>query len=201
MRTTIALVFAALSVVSGVACGGTTADVSGNGDAGGGDGGTKPVGCTDGACLDGELDWGANGGLVSAVDSSKLSSCTAYVHSRTDSSSGSTLSCTSTLETQCGDTNVTAADVATALQDPDVTTALAGSIKIYGGDTRPCDGSVLEITYQGKTIDVGSDSCENCGGTDGCTPVPKGLRALATTLQNLDTQQLQTPNCKSAFGL
>ncbi|MEO8800714.1 MAG: hypothetical protein ABI551_22680, partial [Polyangiaceae bacterium] len=160
-----------------------------------------PTTCTDGACLSGEVNWGPNGGLVSAVDSSSVSSCTAYVHSRSESGSGSQLSCTGTLETACSASTIGAAELAAALSNSDVATAFANSAttKVYGGDSRPCDGSVLQVTYGGKTIDIGSDVCQNCGGPTDCTAVPKGLRALATALQNLDTQELATPSCKSVF--
>jgi hypothetical protein len=84
-----------------------------------------------------------------------------------------------------------------------VQAAFAGSTQIYGSDPRGCDGSVLEITYQGKTIDVGGD-CSNgnsCGGASAstCVPVPAGLKSLATVLQQLDAQELKRNDCASVF--
>lgn len=189
-----------------VACGGTTANTGTNVTDGGttsSDGGTV-VSC-DPSCFGGDLSWGYNGGLVAYVDSSRINGCTNYVHSRSDSSGtgGGDLSCTATLDT-CGST-IGAGNVAAALSASDVAAAFAAydpskGPKVYGSDSRPCDGALYEVTYQGKTIDIGGKCGEGCGGSqDACVEVTNGMRSLQSTLQQLDQQELKTPSCKSVF--
>jgi hypothetical protein len=184
-----------------IACGGATLDPTGASASDGGtqqDSGTPVNPCVD-ACISSDLSWSPNGGLTNSTPSSTLS-CSAY---RFDQSSDSgDLSCTDTLANSCSAPGITTGNVAQAFFNADVTAAFAGSTKIYGSDPRGCDGQVLDITYQGKTISVGGDcsSAGNCGGpSNNCVAVPTGLDALATLLGQLDEQELKTPNCASVF--
>src|SRR5690348_9502692 len=109
-----------------IACGGTTLP------AGGGvtDGGTssKDSGTTSNtckaACLSDEVDWAPNGGLVSVMESSRVSSCTTYAHEETSSESGD-LTCTDTLSDACSSSTVGAGDLYGAMQASDVVDAFA----------------------------------------------------------------------------
>ena len=193
---------AVISAVFLVACGGETLAPTGSGAADGGtdvDSGTPANTCIS-ACIDGELAWGPNGGLDAFQPSSSLSSCSSYVYD--ESSESGDLSCTDTLSTSCSASGITAGDVAGAFYNPDVTAALAGSTKLYGSDPRGCDGEVLQITYQGNTIDVGGDCshANDCGTPNSfCVAVPAGLDALANVLTALDQQEIKTKNCASVF--
>lgn len=202
--------FAGFLAVFAFACGGTTAPTGATVTDGGtqGDGGTtQPTTACTGNCFPGGLSWGANGGLVAYSDSSRVESCTSYVHSRSDSSGsgGGDLSCTATLETACTQGLITTGDLDGALQAADVEAAFASyepskGPSVFGSDSRPCDGSLLEVAYRGKIVDIGGKCGEGCGGTqDTCVEVPSGLRALADLLNALDQQELKTPSCKSVF--
>jgi hypothetical protein len=192
---------AVISAVFLVACGGETL-APGSGAADGGtpiDSGT-PVNTCISACIDGELAWAPNGGLDAYNPSSSLSGCSAYDYD--ESSESGDLSCTDTLSTNCNASGITAGDVAGAFYNPDVTAAFAGSTKLYGSDPRGCDGEVLQITYQGKTIAVGGDCshANDCGAPNtSCVAVPAGLGALADLLESLDEQEIKTKNCASVF--
>ena len=169
--------------------GGTTAD-----------GGTTPTQCLD-ACIAGELSWGPNGGDTTLQASSHVSACSAYVHQETSESGD--LSCTGALSTSCAENGIRSGDLAGAVANADVKSAFAGTTTVFGSDPRGCDGSVTEVTYGGKTIEVGGDSCASrsaCGpASTPCVPVPSGLRSLVTLLANLDAQELATPSCQSVF--
>jgi hypothetical protein len=79
----------------------------------------------------------------------------------------------------------------------DVYTALAGSTKLYGSDSRPCDGSVMVLTIGSKTLEVGGDcgSGPGCGQTGPCVPVPPGLKELVDVLNQLDQEETLDPAC------
>jgi hypothetical protein len=131
--------------------------------------------CSD--CFSGTLAWGSTGGRAPFHYISSLRSCRDYGRSRTVGNEGLAQLCTTTLD-PCGSSTVDIGDVQAALADPDVIAALAGSTKTYGSDSRPCDGSVSDITVNGKTIEVGGE----CTGVSGrcasapCVAVPAGLR-------------------------
>jgi hypothetical protein len=184
-----------------IGCGGATLGSSGTGDADGGtyaDGGTVANECGD-ACPSSELSWSPNGGLSDINPSSTLD-CKDYRYD--ESSDSGDLSCTATLPTDCPASDVSVQEVSSAFFNADVTAAFAGSTKLYGSDPRGCDGSVLDITFQGTTIEVGGD-CSTTGGCGGapnaCVPIPAGLSAFATLLRSLDEQELKTPSCASVF--
>ena len=128
-----------------------------------------------------------------------MSSCTTYLHEETSDSSGD-LSCTDNLSDACAIT-LGAGDIYAAMQSSDVASAFASSdgSTVIGADSRPCDGAVLRVTYQGKSILIGSDCADACIRGNACADVPAGVRALATTLEKLDEQELQTPSCKGVF--
>ena len=193
--------FVGFLAIFAIACGGTTlptgADVTDGGTTSG-DGGTTSNTCK-AACLGDEIDWAPNGGLTTVTQSSRVSSCTTYAHEESSSESGD-LTCTDQLSDACG-ASLGAGDIYGAMQSSDVVAAFAradGST-VLGADGRPCDGAVLQVTYQGKSILIGSDCGNGCIQGAACTPVPAGVRALADTLQKIDEQELQTPSCKSVF--
>ncbi len=192
-----------LGILAGfaIACGGTTLPTGAAVTDGGttSEGGTTSPATCKASCLGGELDWEPNGGLTSATTSSRVSSCTTYVYEESSDQSGD-LSCTDELSDACGAT-LGAGDIYAAMQSSDVTNAFAHADgnTVLGADGRPCDGAVLQVTYQGKSILIGSDCGSGCIQGASCTPVPAGVRALATTLQKIDEQELQTPACKGVF--
>lgn len=149
------------------------------------------VPCTD--CVTGTLSWGDNGGLVLSRDESALAACRDFQRKRSSAADGGSFSCTTQLGA-CGAVPVAIGDVESALAHPDVVAALAASTTpVYGVDSRPVDGTVFEITRDGKSIDVGGD----CGGASApaCIPIPPGVAALAAVLRSLDTQELAKPAC------
>lgn len=159
-----------------------------------GDAASQPdvnVPCTD--CVTGSLSWGDTGGLVIYFDTSSLASCRTYTRIRHLNSDGGTLSCTTEVGA-CAAAPVAIGDVEHALAHPDVVAAFAKpTTPVYGNDSRPVDGSILEITKDGKSIDVGGD----CGTSSApaCVPIPPGISALASVLRALDTQELAKPAC------
>lgn len=210
--------FVATSLVCGLfawgtACGGTSStttdppdsgtpgtDASALGDAGSvkdaADGSTlvdANVPCTD--CVTGTLSWGENGGLVAFRDESSLSTCRDFQRKRTTSSDGGTFSCTTQLGA-CDAAPVAVGDVERALVHPDVVAAFAAATTpVFGEDSRPFDGTVFEVTRNGKSIDVGGD----CGASSApaCVPIPSGVAALAAVLKALDAQELGKPACNA----
>ena len=153
------------------------------------------VACTD--CIDASLTWGNTGGLTAYDDTSALAPCKTYTHTRDhhDVDAG-TQSCTTEVAA-CGATDVVGlTQIEGALAHPDAVAAFAAAPVLYGRDTRPVDGSVFQITYGGRTVTVGLD----CGSTSPCTPIPAGVKALETVLQNLDVQELSKDSCVAVFG-
>ncbi len=200
MTVTIAK-YAAFSALFLIGCGGETVLSTGSSATDGGthqDSGTPVSPCIN-TCIDGELSWGQNGGFTDSSAVSNLSSCSAYSHQESSSSSGD-LSCTDAMSQDCNASGITAGDVAGAFESADVQAAFAGSTQVYGSDPRGCDGELLQITYQGKSIDVGGDCSSGiCGPSSKCVDVPSGLGALADLLIDLDKQELQTKDCASVF--
>jgi hypothetical protein len=198
--------YAAFSASFLIACGGETLPSTGSSAAdngtpidGGSDSGTGASPCVD-ACVSTELSWDLNGGLADSSEVSTLS-CKSYTHQE-DNESGD-LSCTDTLSGACGSPGITVGQVANAFFADDVQTAFKGSTPLYGSDPRGCDGAVLDITYQSKTIEVGGDCSDSksCVGAPPpvCVPIPAGVKALADLLRQLDQQELETKNCASVF--
>jgi hypothetical protein len=149
------------------------------------------------------LSWGYTGGEVAFVETSTLGSCVSYTYSRTPvgSSTPQTLTCSTDIS-NC--TSISIRDVDGALANADVVAALASKTLLYGSDSRPCDGAVLDIRVDGAEVEVGGecgpgDAGAGCGLPGACTPVPPGLRALATLLTQLDKQELAVPPCSTTF--
>lgn len=84
-------------------------------------------------------------------------------------------------------------ELASALQHADVLAAQAEAPTFYGSDPRPSGGAVLQITLGDALIEVGGDCAEH----PSCTPVPEGVAALVTTLQQLEEQELAEGECVS----
>jgi hypothetical protein len=196
------LKYAAFSAPFLIACGGETLPSTGSSAADSGtplDSGTTNNPCVD-ACVTTELSWDLNGGLADFANVSNLT-CTSYTHQEGNESGN--LSCTATVSSGCGGSGISVGQVANVFFGDDVQAAFNGSTELYGSDPRGCDGAVLDITYQGKTIEVGGD-CSNgntCGGVppNACVPIPAGVQALADLLRQLDQQELETKNCASVF--
>lgn len=184
-----------------IACGGETLPSTGSAATDSGtpeDSGTVGNPCVD-ACVSTELSWDLSGGLTDSSEVSTLS-CKDYTHQEGNESGD--LSCTDTLSGACGSPGITVGQVANAFFAADVQAAFSGSTKLYGSDPRGCDGAVLDITYQSKTIEVGGSCADgnNCGpsGTP-CVDIPAGVKSLAALLRQLDQQELETKNCASVF--
>ena len=151
------------------------------------------VACTD--CVTGTLTWGDNGGFVAFRDESALATCRDFQRKRTAASDGGSFSCATQLGA-CDAGPVAVGEVERALAHPDVVAAFAAATTpVFGVDSRPVDGTVFEITRNGKSIDVGSD----CGASSApaCVPIPPGVAALAAVLKSLDAQELAKPACKA----
>jgi hypothetical protein len=151
------------------------------------------VPCAD--CVTGTLSWGDNGGLVVFRDETSLATCRDFQRKRTSAADGGSFSCTTQIGA-CEAAPVAVGDVERALAHPDVVAAFAAATTpVYGVDSRPVDGTVFEITRNGKSIDVGGD----CGASSApaCIPIPPGVSALAAVLKSLDTQELAKPACNA----
>ncbi|MFO0668355.1 MAG: hypothetical protein U0235_01840 [Polyangiaceae bacterium] len=137
------------------------------------------------------LAWGPDGGFGSSTQQSSLTSCTRYTFSRTDSSG--TKQCQAMLPTASG---ISAADVAQALGAPEVQAAF-NSAKLFGTDPRPCDGSILRITYGARRLDVGGD-CADPGcvpSTGSCLSPPPAVAKLVDLLTRIEAEERKTPAC------
>jgi hypothetical protein len=212
----VATAFLGVVFVWSAACGGTSSTTSDASDSGtpGPDSSSPPVDagaadtdidagtvavdafvpCSD--CVTGTLSWGDTGGLVTFRDESSLATCRDFQRKRTLSSDGGVSSCTTQVG-GCDAPAVAIGDVERALAHPDVVSAFAAAATpVYGVDSRPVDGTVFEITRNGKSIDVGSP----CGSSSApaCVQIPAGVDALAAVLRSLDTQELAKAAC-SAF--
>jgi hypothetical protein len=156
-------------------------------------------------CILHKVTWGWNGGDPVFVETSTLDRCLSYTYSRTPvgSSNPKTQTCSTDIA-NCTGPSISIRDVDDAVENPDVVAALAGSTLLYGGDSRPCDGSVLDIRVDGAELQVGGDcgpedAGAGCGLPGSCTPVPPGLRALAALLARMDMQELTIPPCSNTF--
>jgi len=79
-------------------------------------------------------------------------------------------------------TDCAAERVSIALLDAQVTAALAAGGVVFGQDSRPVDGQVLEITVGSSALSVG-DPCP--GGDDACVAPPEGVMRLMAALEAL----------------
>jgi hypothetical protein len=144
-------------------------------------------------CLASTIAWGMNGGLGDgSTDTSSLAPCRQYTHSR--KTSAGTKECGFEIPA-CGRPDDQVDVLALTLARTDVQQALSGGTALFGSDPRPCDGAVLEITIGARTISVGGDCTAQCLAGSPCTPVPEGVRQLATILQGLDERAFATNAC------
>jgi hypothetical protein len=157
-------------------------------DAGGGTDAGAPVDACS-LCVEGELTWGADGGLVPVREESSIVPCATYEHRTTMLGSGTMTMCTSMLSCEPR-ALIALPDVLSALANPDVQAALE-SPGVYGCDDRPVDGQVFRVEVSGTTIEIGSpcrpSGCIGAGGA--CREIPAGLTALRDLLLSLDEQE------------
>ncbi len=147
-------------------------------------------------CVGALVVWNMDGGMVAYTESSSVTPCRQYTHSRDPvGGAGPSLVCTQELE-DCGAADLDVGELEAVLANHDVLAALNESPVLYGNDTRPVDGAVLQIRVGDKLIEVGAD-CPDGGA--GCVPIPAGVNALATLLRDLDTQELARGNCAGVF--
>jgi hypothetical protein len=146
-------------------------------------------------CFDATLTWGLDGGLMSYRDRSELRTCARYTHSRMPEGEPTVdpISCQRDL-VACNAVASTSA-VNSALSKPDVASALRESPVLYGTDPRGMDGTVFQLEFGTRVIEVGG-SCEGAG--PNCIPPPPGVQALVDLLRTIDEQMLSTEEC-SAF--
>jgi hypothetical protein len=95
----------------------------------------------------------------------------------------------------CGVDSIGIGDVTLALRNADVQRAIAAAPVLYGGDTRPVDGTVLRVTIGTAVVEIGNP----CTGAAGCKAIPPGVAAFADVLSHLDKQQLGRPPCSTTF--
>jgi hypothetical protein len=166
---------------------------------------TVSVACAD--CLSTGVTWGYTGGLAQYWDTSSLSACRTFQHTRTQVvpwgvDAGPGMTCSVDIG-GCDAGTVAVHDVEQALAQPDVVAAFAGSVPVYGTDPRPCDGGVMQVTVGGKSIQVGGE-CGGTGncigpGTSGCVPIPPGVRALVDVLTSIDQASMKQGDCATVF--
>lgn len=150
------------------------------------------------ACLlSAPYDFGAIGGLRVAVDRSFLTPPLGYRHTRTPvRGDAPELSCAPPLPA-CGADGVTVMTIERLVtENADVKAALAAAKPpLFGRDSRPVDGTVLEFKRgDGHGLLVG-DACNTTSSS--CQPIPPGVAELAKILNALDKQQLATRDCKA----
>lgn len=139
-------------------------------------------------CIEGELTWGADGGLVPLRRESSIVPCATYERRDTMLGSGTTTTCTSMLSCEPR-ALIALPDVLAALDEPDVRAALE-SPGIYGCDDRPVDGQIFRIEVSGRAIEIGSPCRPSgCIGGDRCREIPAGVTALRDLLLDLDDQE------------
>ncbi len=175
-----------------IGCGGASSHDQRQPAGGGGTGGSAsaeqagaaPVaGAPNCTCVDAELGWWRDGGLVAYHSQSRVSSCASY----TFNGPNPTTFCSSTLD-GCG-ARLGVDDLNVALARPGVQAALVAAPVLYGGDPRPIDGQVAHIEVDGKVIEVGSpcDSDPNC-------QIPEDVDRFRRLLDELEMAE-QGTNC------
>jgi hypothetical protein len=152
------------------------------------------VACT----FDTGYTFGEDGGLRIRVDRSTLATPAEYGRTRQFRAAGmAAISCSNKVP-MCRKAPglVTTADVVEAFTAPDVVAALAEARpQVYGRDSRPVDGTVLEVLRaDGRGFLLGTA----CTGGQFCTrPLTDGLARVAALLNRLDIQQLAAPGCEA----
>ena len=98
---------------------------------------------------------------------------------------------------ECGSGQITSADVARGLSDPDVLTAYAAAPITYGltDASSTHDGNIDQITIGSRTISLGVP----CDSRPGCIPHPPGVLALLTLLRGIEWQESERGACSRAL--
>ena len=149
------------------------------------------------ACVTDAVRWGFTGGRSPTERRSQVDPCRDY--ELTEFTGGfKSSSCTSLVA--CTGAGIAVTDLETALTHPDVLAAVdaamaMGGDVVYGRDTRPVDGSILQIQFMGYDIFVGSD----CGSTTPCTAIPPGVAALRDVLIAVEADRIASEDCRSTF--
>ena len=159
--------------------------------------------CTERACppdagtdcaFDTTYRYGDTGGFVAYENTVTLAPPASYVYTRHPlATTPPDISCSPALPA-CNSANlVDVADVMRDIADPAVQQALAAATPpLFGGDTRPVDGSVFQfLRNDGRGFLAGTP----CGSATGCTAIPAGISKLVADLRALDTQQLKDAIC------
>jgi hypothetical protein len=143
-----------------------------------------------GACTEHVIRWGSDGGLVASRTLFVLEPCARFrAFTMTSGQPDATMICDNVVPE---DHPITGAGIDALIAGEDVQNAIADAPVVLGIDARPVDGTLTRIEIDGAILDVG----EPCDGADDCTEIPPGVRALATTLQNLVGQQHDvSPTC------
>jgi hypothetical protein len=170
------------------ATGGSGGSDAAGGSATGGSGGSSACGC-----INRTVRWGHSGGFVAYADTSTISPCTTFEHSRDYRIDSEPPSCTRLL-LDCSN-GLGISDVVVALNHPDVQAALSAGSVLYGYDDRPVDGTVQSIVVDDAQIEVGAP----CDDRVDCTEIPDGVQALVDVLWALTEAQLQQSPCSEVF--
>lgn len=134
------------------------------------------------------LEWKSNGGMVAFRYVHQLASCQHYTLSKAPNGGAASVLCA--LDLSASDANLVAA--LAALAGADVQQALSTTPTVYGTDPRPVDGTVLEVTADGKSVLIGGD----CNGATGCTAIPAGLKTLRDNLGPLGQAMIARTECQ-----
>jgi len=164
---------------------------SGEGGAQSGEGGDagNPNGCE---CAALPVSWRRDGGHVATQAQSSIKPCNTFHHETGPNGGEPTATCNSLLQKCNLGLPVNVPQLNSALADADVQAAIAAAPVLYGGDTRPVDGSVRRIDIDGQVVDVGND----CAAGASCDPIPEGVAALADLLWTIERQQLSFGACE-----
>jgi hypothetical protein len=148
------------------------------------------------------ISYGSIGGLRAYSDRATLTPPDRYGRRREvyGGAGGNPMMCSNRLPA-CGGTApvITAADLLVAFAAPDVVAALAEPMpRVYGLDTRPADGTVLEvIRADGRGFLLGRACTQPTGGFTCARPLTAGLARVADVLRALDDQQIATAGCEA----
>ena len=158
------------------------------GDAGDDTGDTPTCGLTT------PITFGYEGGMVRYTEAYSLSRDGVFVATRTTTHDGTITTCTTQIP-PCDASDAEAVDIGdleSMFHRSEVRDALATPPPSYGYDPREVDGSVFAVRLvDGRGFIVGED----CGTRPSCTPIPLGVGALVSILQNLIEQELARPEC------
>jgi hypothetical protein len=137
------------------------------------------------------VSWNQDGGFVAYRETNTLEPCHTYTFTldplQTDPPSEL---CTDPMDSCEGIVNP--ADIQAALENPDVVAAFASAPILYGRDTRPVDGQVLQIHLGDQTIEIGQPCLD---AQPDCLEESAGVLTLRTYLTMLATQLRTRPPC------